>query len=309
MTNLELAKRGLMKLAGRRMLKLQKYAPEILTGLGIVGLIAGTVMVCDCKLKAEEVLEEAKEKFDVIKRARESADKYPDQPDLYTKVQERKDKIVVVSKTGKSLLRLYGPGITLGAVSIGCILGSHKIMRGRNVALMGAYTVLEKGYNSYRKRVVEEYGEAKDYQFANGIKLEARVEEQADPDTGKIKKVKKAYEVHDPNHTSIYAKFFDELSPAWSKSPEYNMVFLRCQQTYMNDMLIARGHVFLNEVYDALGIPRTQAGAVVGWVRGENGDGYIDFGLTSERNNRFINGLERSILLDFNVDGVVYNLI
>ena len=60
-----------------------------------------------------------------------------------------------------------------------------------------------------------------------------------------------------------------------------------------------------------LGIPRSQAGAVVGWVLGE-GDDYIDFGMFDGNNmatRDFVNGYERSILLDFNVDGVIYDLI
>jgi hypothetical protein len=87
-------------------------------------------------------------------------------------------------------------------------------------------------------------------------------------------------------------------------------MFIRSQQNYANDLLNARGHVFLNEVYDMLGIERTSAGAVVGWVRG-NGDNEIDFGVLNDLHSgqRFINGDERSVLLDFNVDGVVYDLI
>jgi hypothetical protein len=76
-------------------------------------------------------------------------------------------------------------------------------------------------------------------------------------------------------------------------------------------MLRVRGHVFLNEVYDALGIERTKAGSVVGWVMGEGRANSIDFGLYDgrERARAFVNGYERTIILDFNVDGVIYDLI
>jgi hypothetical protein len=60
-----------------------------------------------------------------------------------------------------------------------------------------------------------------------------------------------------------------------------------------------------------LDIPRTQAGAVVCWVRGQ-GDDFIDFGIfdgNDDATRRFVNGCERSILLDFNVDGVIYDMI
>jgi hypothetical protein len=88
-----------------------------------------------------------------------------------------------------------------------------------------------------------------------------------------------------------------------------NRLFVTCQQNYLNHVLQVRGHVFLNEAYDALGLERSTAGAVVGWVMGDNGDNYIDFGIFEAQNARFVNGSERSILLDFNVDGVIYDKI
>ena len=114
----------------------------------------------------------------------------------------------------------------------------------------------------------------------------------------------------DPNKYSIYARFFDELSSSWNPEPEYNNLFLRCQQNYVNDLLNARGHVFLNEVYDRLGIPRSKAGAVVGWTLHGEGDGYIDFGIFDgwkPKAREFVNGHEGAILLDFNVDGIIYD--
>lgn len=111
---------------------------------------------------------------------------------------------------------------------------------------------------------------------------------------------------------SQYARFFDEGCPGWNKDSEYNLMFLKQQQMYANDLLKKRGHIFLNEIYDMLGIPRTKAGAVVGWVYDENnpiGDNYINFGITDERNANFVNGYEKSVLLDFNVDGNILDRI
>ena len=92
-------------------------------------------------------------------------------------------------------------------------------------------------------------------------------------------------------------------------------MFLRHTQDYFNDLLRSRGSVVLNEVYDYLGIPRTKAGAVVGWIYDEKnpkGDNYIDFGIYNihDRAARdFVNGYERSIWLDFNVDGYILDLM
>ena len=111
---------------------------------------------------------------------------------------------------------------------------------------------------------------------------------------------------------SQYARIFDESCMGWSKDSEYSMHFLRCQQNYCNDKLKAKGCLFLNEVYDVLGMPRTKAGTVVGWVYDEEnpiGDNFVDFGLFNSRNYVFINGYENAVLLDFNVDGNILNYI
>ena len=113
----------------------------------------------------------------------------------------------------------------------------------------------------------------------------------------------KIRETHEP---SPYAVFFDETSAAWTKNPECNKLFLLRQQEYANAKLRARGYLFLNEVYETLGVPRTSAGQLIGWVYDEEnpvGDNYVDFGIFTKRNGKFVNGFEKSVLLDFNVDG------
>ena len=86
----------------------------------------------------------------------------------------------------------------------------------------------------------------------------------------------------------------------------------------MNRKLDLNGYVFLNDVYRALGFESTPYGAVVGWYKSKNmdemsgRDGFVDFGIFNPDNERaraFVNGYERSILLDFNVDGIIYDLI
>ena len=105
---------------------------------------------------------------------------------------------------------------------------------------------------------------------------------------------------------SPYAVIFDENSKAWTKNPECNKMFLLRQQEYANEKLRAQGYLFLNEVYDTLGLPRTRAGQLVGWtydVHNPVGDNYVDFGIFEYCNRKFVNGFEKSVLLDFNVDG------
>jgi hypothetical protein len=176
--------------------------------------------------------------------------------------------------------------------------------------MIAAYKAVEQSFSDYRKRVVAEFGEEKDRLLKNGIK-QSKVKVTELDEKGKTKTVEETIESADPNDISQYARFFDESSINWTKTAEYNMMFLTTQQNFANDLLHSRGHIFLNEVYDMLGIPRSQAGAVVGWVKG-HGDDFVDFGIYDRESGKardFVNGYERSILLDFNVAGVIYDLI
>lgn len=104
------------------------------------------------------------------------------------------------------------------------------------------------------------------------------------------------------NNLSKYARYFTPGCPNWTENRDYNMLYLKSQQTYANDLLRARGHLFLNEVYDMLGLPRTKDGCVVGWVLGS----YVDFGLDNKKNE---DPEQRYQTLDFNVDGYILDRI
>jgi hypothetical protein len=293
------------RVAGRGILLARKHSPEILMVSGVVGIVASTVMACKATLKAEDVIDEARGKLEKIQYAKENID-----TEDYSEQDYKKDLVITYVQAGMGFVKLYGPAILVGAASIGCILGAHGIMKKRNLALIAAYKAVEKSFTDYRKRIVEEFGADKDRLLKNGI-TQSKVSVIEVDENGKTKKTQKVVENVDPNGLSQYARFFDEASINWSKTPEYNLTFLKCQQSYANDLLRSRGHIFLNEVYDLLGIPRSQAGAIVGWVNGK-GDGFVDFGIfDGERMavRDFVNGYERSILLDFNVDGVIYDLI
>lgn len=96
---------------------------------------------------------------------------------------------------------------------------------------------------------------------------------------------------------------FDDRSPGWTMNPEYNLIFLYQQQTYANDKLRVKGYVFLNEVYDMLGLPRTKLGQIYGWVYSADKPG-ISFGIDKL-------GIyeSRAIKLNFNVHGNILDMI
>jgi len=309
MKQLENVMMTVSKMAGRTGLKLKSVSPEILLAVGIAGAVTSTVLACRATLKVESVLAVHNERVGKIHTCWEKVKEGEIALDDYSDFDHRKDLTLTYSQTALDFVQLYGPAVTLGVVSFACIVGGHGIMKQRNVALMAAYQAVEKGFTAYRKRVTEEFGEDKDYEFKNGLRSEVVTEIETD-ENGKTHKVKKTKLVPDPNGLSVYARFFDESSGQWQKDASYNMLFLKMQQSYWNDMLKARGHVFLNEVYDAIGIDRTKEGAVVGWVVGGGGDDFIDFGIYDGDRPKvrdFVNGYERSILLDFNVDGMIYD--
>ena len=300
------------RLLGNASLQIRKHSPEILMVAGVVGTVASTVLACKATLKVNEVLEEKKNTIDAIHTCLEN------ETIEYTEEDSKKDLTILYAQTGIKLVKLYAPAVILGALSITSIVAGHRILKKRNLALAAAYAVVDKGFKDYRKRVVERFGEELDKELRYNLKAK-EIEEVVKDKDGNEKVEKKVVNVVDSenplNGVSEYAKFFDEVSTNWSKDPEYNLMFLRRQQDWANEKLKATGYLFLNEVYDMLGIPRTQAGQVVGWIydkKNPNGDNYVDFGIYdvhSEAKRGFVNGVERSILLDFNVDGVIYDKI
>lgn len=288
--------------------EVSKRSPEILMVTGVIGVIGSTVMACRATLKVTDVLEEHKTKVDSVNQAKEAIKNGQLALSEYPERDQNRDMTVIYAQTSVQLATLYGPAIILGTLSILSIFASNNILRKRNVALAAAYATIDKGFKEYRNRVVDRFGEEVDRELKYNVKAK-KVEETVIGDDGKEKKVKKTVDVSDLGEYSAYARFFDEGSRNWEKNPEYNLMFLRAQQQFANDKLRANGHLFLNEVYDSLGIPRTKAGQVVGWRYDEKnptGDNYVDFGIYEthrEKARDFVNGYESVILLDFNVDG------
>ena len=292
-------------------LKLKKYSPEIFVGVGIVGVVASAVMACKATTKIDDVLAEQKEN---IEKTKDYVEEHG-YSEKYTEEDHKKDLTIFYSRSAVDLVKLYAPSVILGTVSIAMIVNGHCILRKRNVALAAAYATVEKGFKEYRGRVIERFGEELDKELKYNIKAKEVEEVVKDEETGEENIVKKTVSVADPNLYSDYARFFDDGCTGWTKDPEYNLMFLKDQQRYANDLLQSKGHLFLNEVYDMLGIPRTKAGQAVGWIYDEVhpvGDNFVDFGLTDIHNARvrdFVNGYERTILLDFNVDGSILDMI
>lgn len=277
---------------------LRKNAPTILTGAGVAGFTATIALTIRATTKANDILPEisgdiatAKETVAVIKDG------------VYSEKDAQKELVKVYAQSAIKLGKIYAPVILVGSASIACVIAGHGIMLKRQANLAAAYVALDTAFKAYRTRVIDKIGAEEETALYRSVKTVPNVDEDGE-----------ACEIIDYNDVlpSAYTRFFDESSRNWRKTPEWNLMFLRSQQQWANDRLQARGFLFLNEVLDALGLEWSQAGQVVGWRRNANmdrtGDGFVDFGIydiSDESNRAFVNGLEHTVMLDFNVDGPI----
>lgn len=286
----------------KAVMKLKKHSPEILVVAGIAGTVVSAVLACKATTKVAEILDETKGTLDTIHEGMETGAINGQE---YTNEDGKKDTVVVYAQTGMKLAKLYGPAIILGTLSVTSILASNNILRKRDVALGAAYAAIDKSFKEYRGRVIERFGEQVDTELKYGIKAKKFEEIEVDPETGKEKKVKKTVMVADPNLQSDYAVYFDSKSRNYETNPDYNRMFLKAQQAFANDKLQTRGHLFLNEVLDDLDLPRTPAGQIVGWTK-DGPDGYVNFRIVEVERETEDGRHEPALLLDFNVEGNIW---
>ena len=290
--------------------KLQKRSPEILVAAGVVGVIVSAVMACKATTKAGEIVEETNSTLDEIHTAAKNGVTKAGKD--YSAEDQKKDTVIAYVHAGVMYAKLYGPAIVMGGASIACILASHRILKKRNVAIAAAYTALDKSFKDYRDRVVERFGEQVEKELRYNIKAK-EVETTIVDDNGKEKKIKEvkdsAASGWDPSNHSPYARFFDETNPAWMKDPEQSRFYLKALQAQANDKLRARGHLFLNEVYETLRFPLTDYGQAVGWIydiKNPKGDNFVDFGIFEVRREKdceFGGDYVEGFILDFNTVG------
>lgn len=307
---------------GKVSFKIQKHSPEILMAIGVVGAVASAVIACKATLKVEAVMDDAKEKMDKVHESEEKGCTVVGMD--YSHDDAKKDTAIIYVQTGLKLAKLYAPAVAIGTLSVTSILASNNILRKRNVAIAAAYTAVDKSFKDYRSRVVERFGQEVDKELRYNLKAEKTTETVVDEETGEKKKVKKTTFVANPSDISGYARFFEKytvdeegnsvLNSHWDSNNEYNLMFIKAQENYANDLLRAKKRLFLNDVYEMLGLPTTKAGQVVGWVYDPDhpiGDNYVDFGLYRDNlsYSDYVNGFDPAILLDFNVDGNIWELM
>lgn len=274
---------------GTKVLQAKHKSPHVFFAAGVAGVVGATFLACKATLKLEETIDDITEEIKDVKQKPVRSG--------YSASDHNKDMMYVYGKGAVKLGRLYGPAVGLGAISIASLTGAHVQLARRNAALTAALAGLTKTYNEYRARVIEEIGAERE----KDIYMDVRNEEFED-EKGK----KKVERVVGPNGFSPYARMFDEANANFLKNAEMNRIWLQVQQQYCNDLLHSRGYIFLNEVYDQIGMEKSKAGQIVGWMLDDDGDGYVDFGLHEAAAAGFTAGYEPRVILDFNVDGNIY---
>lgn len=308
---------NLMTIAAKGLAKASKCSPKALLISGIGCMVVGAVMACDATTKASHIVEEFHEERDQIEEAKQLAE---EKKIVYTDQDESKDIAKVYFRTGWKFLKHYWKAIgvfTLGAL---LVVQGHNILNKRNLALMAAYSSLDTTFKDYRGNIREKYGEEADYGALHGFETE---EVKMIDENGEVKEVESLG--IDPGKPSIYSILWDDqTSTEWTNNPDTNKLILMAKEKYWTDVLKTRGYVHLDEVYRDLGVwgrlqgeegeRQMKAATAVGWVLG-CGDDFVSFGLTDKiihnksKLNDFVGGIEPSFLLDFNIDGVIHDLL
>ena len=212
--------------------------------------------------------------------------------------------VTIYSRTAGRLLRLYAPAIAIGSVSIAAILASHRIHVHREAGLVAAYTAANEAYSRYRGEVRTELGEEKELEIFNRSQTEVKTVTEIDPETGEEVSVEKRV-------AAKYIAVFDRNSPYFRHDDDdANLTKVRIVQNFANDRLTINGHVFLNEIYDDLGLPRTKAGAVTGWIYDPNnlGDHQIQLGFDLDWRLVKPEGID-GFIINPNVQGVILDYV
>lgn len=300
-------KTTLIRTASRGVMVLKKHAPEILTGVGIVSGVAATGFAVKSTMEADKIIENHNAMMKKIEMAKTIVEKEPELGYEYTENNQDADRQAVYMKTAMEYVKLYAPTIGLTVLSIASILTAHSILSRRYTAVAAAFATTLTQFNAYRERVRNEVGEEREYDLYNDV-----VTAEVTDEDGTVT------ETRTPNlDTSTMDRYFDESSYIWdSQNPEMNVNQLRTIIARANDMLDRDGHLFLNDVYRLLGLDDTPEGSVCGWIwNEEKREHYVDFGVFNGTDDPwdFANRCEwdgkNGILLHFNINGVIYNLI
>lgn len=286
--------------------RISKYAPTILSVTASAGVIATGYLAWKAGTRFEDV--EGRD-WERRKECLRNADTIPDED--VPKI-ERKNRILFILDT----VRTIAPAAIVGAATITMIYFSNSISKKRLAAMGAAYATLQTAFDGYKRTMVEALGKESVEKILKpklpnvGKSAEEILSSDNKSDAANVSDAV----VNSLKALSPYARIIaEESSTCWDPNEDYTSQNLAAVQLWANRRLERKGHLFLNEVFDQLGLSRTREGAVVGWLKNGEGDNYVSFGdfdasiyrVPSDDYTR----VDSNFIVDFNVDGVIWDKI
>lgn len=286
--------------------RISKHAPTILSVTASAGVIATGYLAWKAGTRFEDV--EGRD-WDRRKECLRNADTIPDED--VPKI-ERKNRILFILDT----VRTVAPAAIVGAATITMIYFSNSISKKRLAAMGAAYATLQTAFDGYKRTMVEALGKESVEKILKpklpnvGKSAEEILSSDNKSDAANVSDAV----VNSLKALSPYARIIaEESSTCWDPNEDYTSQNLAAVQLWANRRLERKGHLFLNEVFDQLGLSRTREGAVVGWLKNGEGDNYVSFGdfdasiyrVPSDDYTR----VDSNFIVDFNVDGVIWDKI
>lgn len=204
----------------------KKHSPEILTGLGIAGMITTTVMAVKATPKALDLLEDATE-------------------EKWVEKNEDLTKLEVI----RTAIPCYIPAIIVGTVSVGCLIGASSVNMRRNAALATAYAISESTLKEYKGKILEELGE----------KREKEIRDSIDKDHVTKTPLNKSEVIITEKGNTLC---FDKLSGRYFRS---DIEKLRRVENDLNRRMRDDMYISLNEFYWEIGLEGIKIGEDIGW--------------------------------------------
>lgn len=302
---------------GLATLALKKHSPEIMIVSGLGSGVAAAILLAKAHKKSEETFSDVFEQLDEVRtaieennelvaHAHEEEIELPEGADILTAKDSLKACMPLYIEVAKRAVTLYGPAVLFGTFSVAMIIGSHGLLKRRNRALFSTVVLLERSFSAYRERVRKELGEDGDERFLYGLEKRKKTIVTTDENGKKKKKSETENALGEELTPIMYQRKFDQNNVNWGNAVNSNFFWLGTVQQMMNDRLEGHGYVLLNDVYKVLGFGPTWYGAVVGWSLAAPGDNFVDFGAEKAWNEHRGDG---AIMLDFNVNGAVYEYI
>lgn len=221
-----------------------KRSPEILTGIGIAGMITTTVLAVKATPKALQLIEEEKErKSDELHRERYK------ELEKYTVEEFLEDAKLTPLEVVKAAWKPYIPAIVTGTVSVVCLIGASSVSLRRNAALATAYKLSETALNEFKDKAVEVVGEKKVKEIKEGIS-EDKIKKNPVSNSEVI--------VTEKGNTLCY----ESVSGRYFRS---DMEKIRRAVNELNRRMISENYISLTEFYNEIGLPPTKISDRLGW--------------------------------------------